>query len=102
MRLDLTATFAGVPARRLRDALRRFDGRKVSPYWLAQATSCPDDLAEELVQVLVKRGLIERDDTDDWVKLTERGIAFSHASLTTVTRKTADRVWASSSTGCEP
>ena len=92
MRLDLTETFVGVPARRVRDALRRFDGRWVSPFRLARAANCPDDRAEDLVDALVGRGLVKRDESEDFVKLTEQGIAFSQASLTTVTRKTADRV----------
>lgn len=44
------------------------------------------------MDTLVSRGLIKRDDDEDVVKLTEQGIAFSQASLTTVTRKTANRV----------
>ena len=92
MRLDLTDTFAGVPARRMRDVLRRAGSRWVTPYWLAQATDTSNDQADNLVDTLVSRGLIERDEDEDMVKLTEQGIAFSQASLNTVTRKTADRV----------
>jgi predicted transcriptional regulator len=92
MRLDLTETFAGVPARRVRDVLRRAGSRWVTPYWLAQATGTSDDQADNLVDTLVSRGLIERDEDEDVVKLTEQGIAFSQASLNTVTRKTADRL----------
>lgn len=94
MRLDLTETFAGVPARRMRDVLRRAGSRWVTPYWLAHATGTSDDQADNLVDTLVSRGLIERDEDEDEdvVKLTEQGIAFSQASLNTVTRNTADRV----------
>ncbi|MFI8528303.1 hypothetical protein ACIGB8_27850 [Promicromonospora sukumoe] len=92
MRLDLTETFAGVSARRVRDVLRRAGNRWVTPYWLAQATGTSNDQADDLVDTLVSRGLIRRDEDEDVVKLTEQGIAFSQASLTTVTRKTADRV----------
>jgi predicted transcriptional regulator len=92
MRLDLTETFAGVPARRVRDVLRRAGSRWVTPYWLADATGASDDQADNLVDTLVSRGLIERDEDEEVVKLTELGIAFSQASLTTVTRKTADRL----------
>lgn len=55
MRLDLTETFADVPARRVRDALRRSDSRWVTPFWLARAANCPDDRAEDLVDALVSR-----------------------------------------------
>ena len=92
MRLDLTETFAGVPARRVRDALRRPNSRWVTPYWLARAVNYPGDQAEDFVDALVSRGLVKRDEEEDVVKLTEQGIAFSQASLITVTRKTADRV----------
>jgi len=67
MRLDLTETFAGVPARRLRDALRRSRSRWVTPYWLAQATGTANEQADDLVDALVSRGLIERDDDEDVV-----------------------------------
>ena len=92
MRLDLTETFAGVPARRVRDVLRRAGSRWVTPYWLAHATGTSNQQADNLVDTLVSRGLIERDDDEDAVKVTEQGIAFNQASLNTVTRKTADRV----------
>jgi predicted transcriptional regulator len=71
------------------------DSRWVTPSWLARAANCPDDRTEDLIDAPVSRGLVKRDEDEDAVKLTEQGIAFSKASLTTVTRKTANCAYAS-------
>lgn len=94
MRLDPAETFAGVPARQVRDALRRCaHDDQVNPDWIAWAARCPEEKTEDFVDALIERGLIVRDARDEeWVEVTEEGLAFAQATLTTITRKTAQRV----------